>query len=516
MGPMERATDETATQDALPAEQRDRAELARFVDAGDREALERLLARHAAAAYRVAYHLARDRDRAEEAVQEGFYHSMLAAASYRGDAPVRSWILALVANAHRRLARTRTRYLRRRQPIGEHAATPSAEPSGSEAQRQIRACIAELPERYRIPLLLRYIEGQQITEIATQLAMPQKSVRTRIFRGLRRMRTELGRRGVSAATGSSLGALLPLLTVVPEQHAMAARIMRRLRPRLLTGRPAAPPVRVGGSWVVALAVALLCAPLALRGPRDPEPAATAGILPAPPPASAGPAVPAGAPSAAAMPPVRAPSATEPSPHATITLGPDAQTLSFTPAHGPTLAPLMVPMVSPPGLFKPVADGQPPVPATLVDAHGELQPELAAMATLGFRCRVRPGLILVDRQDPELARKIAAFAGARGERGLAASAQALARSQDVDALRPLLLALAQDGDRPREAAALAALSELVSRASLGRTVVGLFASDPAVRAAIAHARAQDRPLSSAAAMAALARMDDDVGTPRSAR
>jgi RNA polymerase sigma-70 factor (ECF subfamily) len=513
MGRMERATDESASQDALQAEQRDRAELARFVGAGDREALERLLARHAAAAYRVAYHLSRDRDEAEEAVQEGFYHSMLAAASYRGDAPVRSWILALVANAHRRLARTRTRYLRRRQPIGEHAAVPSAEPYGSEAQRQIRACIAELPERYRIPLLLRYIEGQPITEIATQLAMPEKSVRTRIFRGLRRMRTELGRRGVSATTGSSLGAMLPLLTVVPEQHAMAARIMRRLRPRLRTGRPAPPPVRVGGSWVVALAVALLCAPLAFRAARDPAPAAKAGSLPASSPAAA---VPSGAPSAVAMPPMRAPSAAAPSPHATITLGPDAQTLSFTPAHGPTLAPLMVPMVSPPGLFKPVADGQPPVPATLVDAHGELQPELAAMATLGFRCRVRPGLILVDRQDPELARKIAAFAGARGERGLAASAQALARSQDVDALRPLLLALAQDGDRPREAAALAALSELVSRASLGRTVVGLFASDPAVRAAIAQARAQGRPLSSAAAMAALARMSNDVAAPRSAR
>jgi RNA polymerase sigma-70 factor (ECF subfamily) len=64
-----------------------------------------------------------------------------------------------------------------------------------EREEQLEAvlqAVAQLPEKYRAVIVLRYQAGLPAKEIAAQLAEPEGTIRARIFRGLRRVRRSLG------------------------------------------------------------------------------------------------------------------------------------------------------------------------------------------------------------------------------------------------------------------------------------------------------------------------------------
>jgi RNA polymerase sigma factor (sigma-70 family) len=96
---------------------------------------------------------------------------------------------------------------RRRQIVEKHAAA-SMTPAGDQEimWRDLQPILDEeidrLPEKWRLPLVLCYLEGKTNAEAARQLQWPMGTVATRLAHARQRLRKRLTRRGVGLAAGS--------------------------------------------------------------------------------------------------------------------------------------------------------------------------------------------------------------------------------------------------------------------------------------------------------------------------
>jgi RNA polymerase sigma factor (sigma-70 family) len=182
----------------------DRALFERYRAHGDREALGILFARHASTAFQVARRFLDHTTDAEDAVQAGFVQVMTKAHQYRGEATVRAWILAIVANVCRMSVRSRQRRLRREKVLSTDIAAPAAEQNISTAANE---ALQRLPDRYRLPITLRFIGGLTADEIAGALHLPLTTVRSQLDRGVERLRRMLAANGVTVGATALMVAL---------------------------------------------------------------------------------------------------------------------------------------------------------------------------------------------------------------------------------------------------------------------------------------------------------------------
>src|SRR5262245_64164852 len=100
--------------------------------------------------------------------------------------------------------------------MGEATEAP-APPEQAELLAALQAELAGLPEKYRSPLVLCYLEGKTNVEAAQALGCPPGSMSRRLAQARERLRGMLGRRGV-AVSASALASLLTseLTAGVPE------------------------------------------------------------------------------------------------------------------------------------------------------------------------------------------------------------------------------------------------------------------------------------------------------------
>jgi RNA polymerase sigma-70 factor (ECF subfamily) len=171
-------------------------ELAEAVKAGDAGAFGELYDRHAPRLLGLLARWLGDREEAEDVLQETFWQVWRRAAQYdAGRSPPIVW-LVLIA---RSLALGRLR--RRRTGGGPCAADQVAvadDPAGAlladESSRQVREALGRLPEEQRSTILLAFYGGMTHEQIAGHQAVPLGTVKTRIRRGLCRLRQFLNGR----------------------------------------------------------------------------------------------------------------------------------------------------------------------------------------------------------------------------------------------------------------------------------------------------------------------------------
>ena len=123
--------------------------------------LEALYARNFQVYVRVAKALTGDRERAVEAVQDGFARAIGARSSFRGDGPLGAWVWRIVVNAARSAASA---------PLVEELLTAAPEREPEEAG-ELAPLIAALPERQRHAIFLRYYADLDYRSIASVLGI---------------------------------------------------------------------------------------------------------------------------------------------------------------------------------------------------------------------------------------------------------------------------------------------------------------------------------------------------------
>jgi RNA polymerase sigma-70 factor (ECF subfamily) len=184
-------------------------ELISRAGAGDAPAFEELVQRHARTVYRVALRLTGNASDAEDVLQETFGHVHRRLAAFRGEAKFSTWLYRIAVNAalmHRRARRSRPvelpieHYLPRFDETGTYArldvdySQAARADEVVERRELVRAAltfVAELPELYRVPFVLRDLEGLDTEETATLLGVEVAAVRQRLHRARLMLRARL-------------------------------------------------------------------------------------------------------------------------------------------------------------------------------------------------------------------------------------------------------------------------------------------------------------------------------------
>jgi len=172
----------------------DEQELMERVKKGDEAAFCELMTEYKDRIVNFLYQVTGDYQVAVDLAQETFIRVYFKARKYRPIAPVSAWIYSIAAN----LARTEKKRINRRATVSLEEITNDYS-SGSYTvdhndpglMQNVRQALKKLHPRYRIPVILKDVEGFSQEEIAKLLKLPVGTVKARISRGREYLRLYL-------------------------------------------------------------------------------------------------------------------------------------------------------------------------------------------------------------------------------------------------------------------------------------------------------------------------------------
>lgn len=162
--------------------------------AGDPQAFAELVRRHRDRMWAVALRTLRDPEEAADALQEAFISAFRAAASFRAESQVTTWLHRIVVNAC--LDRVRRRQARPTVPLPEAGPGEPVADGDAMSDRETRLVVSEalaaLPEEQRVPIVLVDVEGYSVADTARMLGIAEGTVKSRCARGRAKLAKLLG------------------------------------------------------------------------------------------------------------------------------------------------------------------------------------------------------------------------------------------------------------------------------------------------------------------------------------
>lgn len=156
--------------------------------AGDQSALDSLLRPMLKPAYKLAYMMLRDREAAEDAVQNAALKSWGKLSKLRPGSDPRPWFLGFVANECRNMRRSRWRTVLRLGSREDIVAPSPTWVSDIDLQR----ALARLSHQDRLVVLLHFYLDMPIDEIAIVTRSGSSATRSRLYRAVKRLKRQLG------------------------------------------------------------------------------------------------------------------------------------------------------------------------------------------------------------------------------------------------------------------------------------------------------------------------------------
>ncbi|MFN2115384.1 MAG: RNA polymerase sigma factor [Anaerolineae bacterium] len=194
--------------------------------AGDRDAFEQLVEAYSKPVYNLAFRMLGNGRDAEDASQEAFLRAYRALGSYDRSRPFSTWLLSITA--HHCIDRLRRRKGNEISLDGlptwrwVPAATIDPERSAERADQadRVRQLLDDLPESYRLVVVLRYWHDLGYSEIASVIGESESAVKSRLHRARRQLAAALAeadgaidrdgeRAPVPAGGNSQCNAILP-------------------------------------------------------------------------------------------------------------------------------------------------------------------------------------------------------------------------------------------------------------------------------------------------------------------
>ena len=193
----------------LPAAEPQEAALVSRAAAGETEAVRQIIKTHNQRLYRLVRAVLRNNADAEDVLQEAYLNAFTHLDTFEGSASLSTWLSRIALNAA--LMRLRAQKRLKRTAVTVPAPTAghmdaeiipfplshstTADPERIMAQRQLLTLVEEatdaLPESFRLVFVARIIEGLSAEETAAALNIPVATVKTRLHRARKLIRTQL-------------------------------------------------------------------------------------------------------------------------------------------------------------------------------------------------------------------------------------------------------------------------------------------------------------------------------------
>lgn len=251
---------------------REDRQFARFRRTGDPRALADVFDRTAPELWRVAAHLCKQRETAEDLVQTTFLVVIEQARRWDPERPLLPWLLGILANQARRERRRNTRELDLDRAVRQHDSGADEIAARAELADALRHALERVPAAYRDSLEAHLLSGRRAAEIARARGVPAGTVRMQIRRGLQHLRRLLPQGFVPASI--TVGALSA------SAHARMRRVILSRMPRGtsvgatgagLLGVPVVGAILLKKAVLCSLAVLALSFVTWVLWPRDPAP-----------------------------------------------------------------------------------------------------------------------------------------------------------------------------------------------------------------------------------------------------
>ncbi len=170
--------------------------LVRRVKDGDQLALAALCARHADRVQRIALHILRDPEDANDAAQESMVKLVRRVQQFRGDSQFSTWLHRLVVNTCKDVAQARWAADRRTEPLLEDTRVardgdPARALAAAETRRELGACLAELPAAQATVVALKDAFDASFGEISEATGLPVGTAKCYAHRGRNGLRVRL-------------------------------------------------------------------------------------------------------------------------------------------------------------------------------------------------------------------------------------------------------------------------------------------------------------------------------------
>jgi RNA polymerase sigma-70 factor (ECF subfamily) len=167
---------------------------------GKRKEFEDEALAHLDTLYNVALRLTGNAQDAEDLVQDTVTKAYRAWDAYEAGTNCRAWLVTIMRNTFINQFRRRSRQpsqvqYEAVQDISVFEQVKERDPEGSFFHHivddEVKRAIQELPEEFRMPVVLSDVEGLSYAEIAEILGLPVGTVKSRLFRGRRRLQRRL-------------------------------------------------------------------------------------------------------------------------------------------------------------------------------------------------------------------------------------------------------------------------------------------------------------------------------------
>jgi RNA polymerase sigma-70 factor (ECF subfamily) len=172
-------------------------ELIRQLQQGNLEALGELYDRFRLQIYRTALAITHDTAAAEDILQECFLRMHHYAHRIDSNLPLAPWLYRVTVNLSYTWSKKNRRYFTSLETFIDRLVSPSRQAPESTAERtelreKIQQAIDALPFSQRVVVVLHYLNGMGLKEVADVLDCPVGTVKSRLFHARNTLREQLG------------------------------------------------------------------------------------------------------------------------------------------------------------------------------------------------------------------------------------------------------------------------------------------------------------------------------------
>jgi RNA polymerase sigma-70 factor, ECF subfamily len=168
---------------------------------GNAGAFEELVSRHSTRVFNLCLRIRGDPEEAADASQDTFLSALRKLHTFRGEAAFTTWLHRVTVNACYDSLRRKRRRPMLRVVVDEDDDRPEPSlPSPDHAEQvilsvDVAAALQQVPEEFRVALVMADVEDLPYEEIASVLEIPVGTVKSRVFRGRAALGKALGTRG---------------------------------------------------------------------------------------------------------------------------------------------------------------------------------------------------------------------------------------------------------------------------------------------------------------------------------